>query len=89
MQRFETIDDVAEWLEPLGFDAFWQEMARTGYLTQADRAHCDDTLERGIADMETVMTVLKGIVRLELTDRYQLRLRPVTQRPEPDLQIVT
>lgn len=87
MQRFEFIEDVEEWLEPMGYDAFWQAIEPYGIFGPEDRAHCDRTLARGIAPMDTVMTVTKAMFRWELTLALDLKVRP-SIRPETYLASV-
>ena len=76
MQRFEFIEDVEEWLEPMGYETFWQAIEPYGIFGPEDRAHCDRTLEDGIAPMDTVMAVTKAMFRWELTLACDLKVRP-------------
>lgn len=87
MTCFETIDDVEEWLAPLGYDAFWEAIAPLGLFGPEDRAHCDRTLQNGIADMETVMSVMKAMVRWELTLKHDWPIR-TDACPTPKLELV-
>ena len=81
MRTFETIDDLKAWLEPLGYDAFWRAMFAHGLLDQDDKAHCDHTIQSGTADFETVLTVTKWLVRMELTDTLGLQPRTTPSKP--------
>lgn len=76
MQEFEDREDVEEWLEPLGYDAFWKEIERFG-VELPEREDCDADIAAGAADEATVLSVLKGMVRLELVRRHGLRPRDV------------
>jgi hypothetical protein len=74
MSLFEDMEDVEEWLEPLGYEAFWSGIEPFGLAVQS-RASCDEQIARGGIDQATVLDVLKGIARLELVERYQLKPR--------------
>ena len=69
---FEDIQDIRDWLDPLGYDAFWEAIACWNIYTGADRAHFDQVLARGVTDADTMLTCLKTEVRLTLTDRFSL-----------------
>lgn len=71
---FEDREDLWEWLEPLGYDAFWNEIESFGLAIQS-RESCDRQIAASIVDEATVLTVLKGFARLELTERFHLRPR--------------
>jgi hypothetical protein len=75
MQRFETIDDLRAWLEPMGYEAFWSAIAPYEIFAGGDQAHCDRTIANGIAPYETVVEVLKAMARIALTERYDLTYR--------------
>ena len=75
MFDFESYEDVEEWLEPLGYDAFWNAIIPTGLYSEADRAHCDHTLAQGIADMETVVKVTKRMALHHLVEQFDLPFR--------------
>ncbi|MEM6758177.1 MAG: hypothetical protein AAF601_01725 [Pseudomonadota bacterium] len=87
MQSFETIDDVREWLAPLGYDAFWYAVAPHSLFSDGDRAHCDRTVADGIATYETVLEVVKAIARIALTERHGLRYRSCLP-PKVELAVV-
>ena len=87
MQGFETIEDVMEWLDPMGYDAFWRAAQSQHLLSPEDRQHCDETLANGIADFDTVLTVMKSVARDVLVERNGLRYS-TTLAPKPTLRIV-
>lgn len=80
MQGFETYEDVEEWLDPMGYDAFWQAIIVTGLYGPEDRAHCDRTLADGTADMDTVMNVTKRMALFHLVEQFKLPFRCELQR---------
>lgn len=88
MDRFETFEDVEEWLAPLGFEAFWQAIETLEVFGSEDRRHCEATLANGIADMETVMEVTKRMALHEIVARERLPFRCELAR-KPDLRVVT
>lgn len=75
MIAFEDIDDVQEWLEPFGYDAFWEAVAPWNVFDAMDRAHFDKVLAHGVTDLETMLICLKAEVRIALTDRLGLKDR--------------
>lgn len=87
MQGFETFEDVEDWLEPLGYDAFWAAIIPTGLYGAEDRAHCDRTLADGVADMETVIGVTKRMALHHLVTQFDLPFRCDLPRA-PDLTLV-
>ncbi|WP_299587657.1 hypothetical protein [uncultured Tateyamaria sp.] len=83
MHGLETFEDVDEWLAPMGYDAFWDAIIPLGLYGADDRAHCDHTLATGIADMETVMTVIKMFAREALVRQFDLPFRcDLVTKPE-------
>lgn len=87
MQRFEFIEDVEAWVEPMGYETFWQAIEPYGIFGPEDRAHCDHTLADGIAPMDTVMAVTKGMFCMEMRLAHDLRIRPIL-RPSPRLEVI-
>ncbi|MEM1363693.1 MAG: hypothetical protein AAGF94_18655 [Pseudomonadota bacterium] len=85
MQNFQTYDDVRDWLAPLGYEAFWSAIAPYGLFGDGDRVHCDRTLAEGIADMPTVLNVIKGMAVWRMVETYDLAL---TRWPAPHLSVV-
>ena len=81
MPPFDYIDDVKDWLEPLGYDAFWQAVMPLGLFEDEDRAHCDQCLHDGVTDMGTMMEAMKAIAKLELTIQLDLQYRPAAPPP--------
>jgi hypothetical protein len=75
MQYFEDRQDVEEWLEPLGYDDFWREVSTFPLTMLQSRESCDEQIARGDVDEETVLYVLKGIVRLEIVQQQNLKPR--------------
>ncbi len=76
MMVFNDMEDVDEWLAPLGYDDFWREVEPFALELQA-RESCDRQIaSRGI-DTATVLSVLKGMARLELVERFNLPPREV------------
>ena len=87
MQGFETYEDVEEWLDPMGYDAFWQAIMATGLYSSEDREHCDRTLADGTADMDTVMNVTKRLALFHLVEQFELPFRCELRRG-PELAVV-
>ncbi|MCA1241456.1 hypothetical protein LC092_03285 [Stappia stellulata] len=74
MRDFDDVEDVIEWLEPLGYLQFWDAIAPYG-IDLPDRDHCDEEIMRGVDTTEEMLTFLKGLTRVELTQRYRLKRR--------------
>jgi hypothetical protein len=87
MQGFETFEDVEEWLEPMGYDAFWQAITAIGLYGDEDRVDCDKTLATGTADMDTVMSVTKRMALHHLVEQFELPFRCEVPRG-PALRVV-
>ena len=77
MRYFNDQQEVREWLEPLGYDAFWREVS-TFDLRLQSRQSCDDQIAAGTIDAETVLAVLKGMVRLQIIEQQDLKPRDYT-----------
>lgn len=71
MELFEDADDVEEWLEPLGYEGFWRKTAAFDFDAEL-RQNFDEQIAAGIVDEATVLSVMKGIARLELIKRFKL-----------------
>lgn len=74
MMAFDDREDVEEWLEPLDYEGFWKEAEPFGLILEP-RESCDRQIASGSIDEATVLYVLKGMARLELTFRYRLKPR--------------
>jgi len=74
MKQFEDVEEVIEWLEPLGYLQFWEEVEVFG-LCLPDRDHCDEEIARGKDTSEDMLAFLKGLTRVELTQRFGLKRR--------------
>lgn len=78
MMIFQDIQDVEEWLDPLGYIAFWE--AVTPYnLTLQDRDHCDGLIAGGKVEANLILEVLKGLALMEM--RRKLGLKPRIHEP--------
>ncbi len=76
MKKFEHVEDVEEWLEPMSYDEYWFQLSAYG-LGSKEREHCDKCIKDG-ALAETVLSVIKNLTRIDLTKELGLELRPVT-----------
>lgn len=74
MVIFEDIDDVAEWLKPFDYSAFWDAVAPY-YLDLQDRDHCDGLIASGEVEQVLILRVLKMMARIELTEMFGLEWR--------------
>lgn len=74
MMMFEDREDVEEWLEPLDYETFWREVSIFPIELQSKES-CDEQIARGVVSEKTVLNVLKGFVRLQLIDLFQLKTR--------------
>lgn len=74
MELFDDANDVEEWLELLDYESFWTEIAALDLEIQS-REGCDEQIARGIVDEATLLFVLKGMARLELIERFNLKRR--------------
>ena len=75
MQDFETYEDVAEWLEPMGLAAFWEATQAIGLYGPEDQAHVARALDLGDVDMQTALPVIKRMALLQLTEQWDLPFR--------------
>ena len=75
MTMFEDIQDVEEWLAPFDYAGFWTAVAPWNIFSSAARAHYDQVMADGEVDPETVLYCLKGMARIELQIRFDLRDR--------------
>jgi len=74
MDPFADMEEVEEWLAPLDYEEFWKETARFE-LDLEPRKSCDAQIGSRSVDEQTVLSVLKGMARLELIERFGLRPR--------------
>jgi hypothetical protein len=87
MQDFQTYEDVQEWLEPLGYEAFWEETMRLGIYGPGDRAVCDQRLAEGHQDVASVIALIKSMTAWIVSEELDLPFR--CHLPEkPDLYVV-
>jgi len=83
MKKFKYIQDIDDWLDPMNFREFWYAVEPFDLVLQ-ERDHCEKQIASGDVDEETVLSVLKYMVRRELAEKQGLKRRPVT----PWLQLV-
>ncbi|MGE0279580.1 MAG: hypothetical protein AB7P20_03055 [Rhizobiaceae bacterium] len=69
---FDDQKDLEDWLEPLGYDAFWQAIDPLG-LDIEERWSIDAQIEKGAVTEAIVLKVLKGMTRLQIIERLGLR----------------
>ncbi len=82
MQTFKSIEDVEDWLEPMDYPGFWYAVTPYGLDIQ-DKASCDDQLANEGVNPETMLYVLKGCVRIELTKKFDLKHRELAPWLKP------
>lgn len=71
MTDFKSINDVEEWLEPMDYSGFWYAIEPYA-LTLQPKDTCDKKIANGTVSKETILYVLKGMARIELTDKFDL-----------------
>ena len=79
MVVFQDIDDVIEWLEPMGYVEFWEATEPYRVFEMADRDHCDLLIRKGRVDQNLILDGLKAMARVQLTCKFGLPPRI----PEP------
>ena len=72
--EFKDIDDIVEWLEPMDYETFWQEI-RPYCLVMFPRVDCDHDLEHGLVDEDDLLFILKSLARMELATILKLEWR--------------
>jgi len=76
MRNFEHVQDVEEWFETMSYDEFWVKLSPYGVDAEI-RADCEVSIARG-ASQDTVLSVVKSLMRIELTNELGLKRRPIT-----------
>ncbi len=74
MVIFQDIQDLEDWLRPMEYVQFWDAVEPYGFSLQ-DRDHCDDTIARGEVDPALVLSGLKFMAMLELSEKLNLKDR--------------
>lgn len=87
MYDIQTFEECEAWLKPMGFDRFFDEMAKIGLYGPDDRAHCERTLQEGTADMDTVMGVTKSMALFALVEEWDLPFAHELKRG-PELVVI-
>ena len=75
MVVFQDVEEVEEWLEPLGYEAFWAAKDNWPVFTIAEREHCDGLIERGEVSEETILRGLKSMAISKLSEGLALPFR--------------
>ncbi len=83
MKKFKYVQDIDDWLDLMNFDEFWYAVEPFDLVLQ-EREHCEEQIASGDSDEQTVLSVLKYMVRRELAEKHGLKRRPIT----PWLQLV-
>lgn len=76
MRKFEHVQDVEEWLEPMSWDEFFVKLSPYGVDAEI-RADCEISITNG-GSQDTVLSVMKSLIRIELTEKFDLERRPIT-----------
>lgn len=76
MRNFEHVQDVEEWLEPMSWDEFFVKLSPYG-VDAGMRADGEASVSDG-ASIDTVLTVMKSLTRIDLTKELGLKRRPIT-----------
>ena len=76
MRKFEHVQDVEEWLEPMSWDEFFVKLSPYGVDAEI-RADCEISVANG-GSQDTVLSVIKSLMRIELTKELGLKRRPIT-----------
>ncbi|MGJ8629108.1 MAG: hypothetical protein ACSHXB_19275 [Sulfitobacter sp.] len=76
MRDFKHVQDLEEWMEPMGYEEFWVKLAPFGVDAEI-RANCDLGIARG-GSPETMLATIKSLTRIELTKELGLKRRPIT-----------
>lgn len=76
MRKFEHVQDVEEWLEPMSWDEFFAKLSSYG-VDAGMRADCEASVADG-ASIDTVLSVMKSLTRIDLTKELGLKRRPIT-----------
>lgn len=74
MRYFEDQTDVDDWLDPLSYEEFWQEVS-TFDLDIPGREDCDADIAAGIVAEAMALRVLKGFARLQVIEQQSLPVR--------------
>ncbi len=76
MRKFEHVQDVEEWLEPMSWDEFFVKLSPYGVDAEI-RADCETSIANG-GSQDTVLSVIKSLMRIEMTKELGLKRRPIT-----------
>ncbi|QBF32347.1 hypothetical protein [Thalassococcus sp. S3] len=75
MVIFNDIQDVETWLAPLDYVALWDAAAPYAVFTEDDREHCDGLIAAGTVAQHKILAGLKIMVRVALSERFDLHDR--------------
>ena len=73
MQKFEDQRDLAEWLDTLDYEAFWQAVDPNGLDYQL-KADCDASIAKGV-DKQVILQCIKAKKRIEIVKAQNLKPR--------------
>lgn len=76
MRIFDHVQDVEEWLEPMSWDEYFVKLSPYG-VDAGMRADCEASIANGTSP-DTVLSLMKGLTRIELTKELGLKRRPIT-----------
>jgi len=74
MVIFQDIQDLEEWLKPMSYVQFWEAVAPYRFSMQ-ERDHCDSIIAAGEVDPELVLSGLKFMAVMELSQSLSLKDR--------------
>lgn len=77
LTKFRWIEDVDDWLRPMGYEEFWREI-KPYCLVLEYRSVCDAKIETGQVPREDILFGLKVMASYELTKRHKLVHKPST-----------
>ena len=75
MVVFEDIQDVEEWVKPMDYVSFWTAVKPYDVFDEGSRDHCDECITKRGVDQKLILSCLKTMVRLNLTEKFNLQDR--------------
>ena len=80
MIRFKHVEDIEEWLGPMGYSDFWIDVSAFE-VHLPYKEYCDDKIVSGQVEKDVMLGGLKYLASTQIASRLKLERRPM-QMPD-------
>ena len=77
MIRFKYVEDIEEWLDPMGYSDFWVDVSDFE-VHLPYKEYCDEKIGSGKVEKDVMLGGLKFLASTQIAGKFKLERRPLT-----------